>query len=126
MGLEYYLYTSNQTFNIMDGLISSGNKRTFENFKNQIPKSSLTLFQELRDYCLSLGQNVVEDVRMHRIVFGKSLTFRWFADLEPLPEGILIKVQKNRKEQPTTIMIKNSDNTEALKNLIKEAFTEIH
>ena len=126
MGLEYYLYTSNQTFNIMDGLISSGNKRTFENFKNQIPKSSLTLFQELRDYCLSLGQNVVEDVRMHRIVFGKSLTFRWFADLEPLPEGILIKVQKNRKEQPTTIMIKNSDNTDALKNLIKEAFTEIH
>lgn len=126
MGLEYYLYTSNQTFNIMDGLISSGNKRTFENFKNQIPKSSLTLFQELRDYCLSLGQNVVEDVRMHRIVFGKSLTFRWFADLEPLPEGILIKVQKNRKEQPTTIMIQNNENTEALKNLIKEAFTEIH
>lgn len=126
MGLEYYLYTSNQTFNIMDGLISSGNKRTFENFKNQIPKSSLTLFQELRDYCLSLGQNVVEDVRMHRIVFGKSLTFRWFADLEPLPEGILVKVQKNRKEQPTTIMIQNNENTEALKNLIKEAFTEIH
>ena len=126
MGLEYYLYTSNQTFNIMDGLISSGNKRTFENFKNQIPKSSLTLFQELRDYCLSMGQNVVEDVRMHRIVFGKSLTFRWFADLEPLPEGILIKVQKNRKEQPTTIMIQNNENTEALKNLIKEAFTEIH
>ena len=126
MGLEYYLYTSNQTFNIMDGLISSGNKRTFENFKNQIPKSSLTLFQELRDYCLSLGQNVVEDVRMHRIVFGKSLTFRWFADLEPLPEGILIKVQKNRKEQPTTIMIQNNENTEDLKNLKKEAFTEIH
>ena len=110
----------------MDGLISSGNKRTFENFKNQIPKSSLTLFQELRDYCLSLGQNVVEDVRMHRIVFGKSLTFRWFADLEPLPEGILVKVQKNRKEQPTTIMIQNNENKEALKNLIKEAFTEIH
>lgn len=110
----------------MDGLISSGNKRTFENFKNQIPKSSLTLFQELRDYCLSLGQNVVEDVRMHRIVFGKSLTFRWFADLEPLPEGILVKVQKNRKKQPTTIMIQNNENKEALKNLIKEAFTEIH
>jgi len=126
MDLEYYLYTSNQIFNIMDGLISSGNKRTFENFKSQIPKSSRTLFHELRDYCLSLGQNVVEDVRMHRIVFGKTLTFRWFADLEPLPEGILVKVQKNRKEQPTTIMIQNNENTEALKNLIKEAFNKIH
>jgi len=110
----------------MDGLISSGNKRTFENFQNQIPKASLILFKEIRDYCLSLGENVVEDVRMHRIVFGKSLTFRWFADLEPLPEGVLVKVQKNRKEQPTTIMIQNNENTEALKNLIKEAFTEIH
>jgi len=123
---EYYLYTVNQVFNIVDGLISSGNKRTFENFKNQIPKASFALFKDLRDHCLSLGENVVEDVRMHRIVFGKSLTFRWFADLEPLPEGVLVKVQKNRKEQPTTIMIQNNGNAEDLKNLIREAFAEIH
>ena len=123
---EYYLYTSNQVFNFMDGLISSGNKRTFENFQNQIPKSSLLLFKELRNYCLSLGENVVEDVRMHRIVYGKSMTFRWFADLEPLPEGVLVKIQKNRKEQPTTIMMQNNGNTEDLKNLLKEAFSEIH
>ena len=110
----------------MDGLISSGNKRTFENFQNQIPKSSLLLFKELRNYCLSLGENVVEDVRMHRIVYGKSMTFRWFADLEPLPEGVLVKIQKNRKEQPTTIMMQNNGNTEDLKNLLKEAFSEIH
>ena len=123
---EYYLYTSNQVFNFMDELISSGNKRTFENFQNQIPKSSLLLFKELRNYCLSLGENVVEDVRMHRIVYGKSMTFRWFADLEPLPEGVLVKIQKNRKEQPTTIMMQNNGNTEDLKNLLKEAFSEIH
>ena len=110
----------------MDGLISSGNKRNFENFKNQIPKASLSLYAELRDYCLSLGENVVEDVRMHRIVFGKSLTFRWFADLEPLPDGILVKIQKNRKEQPTIITIQNNEDAEDLKNLIKQAFTEIH
>jgi len=110
----------------MDGLISSGNKRTFESFKNQIPKESLALFTQLRDYCLSFGENVIEDVRMHRIVFGKSLTFRWFADLEPLREGILVKIQKNRKVQPTIIMVQNDRNTEDLKNLIKEAFTEIH
>ena len=123
---EYYLYTSNQIHNFMDGLISSGNKRTFENFQNQIPKASLLLFKELRNYCLSLGENVVEDVRMHRIVYGKSMTFRWFADLEPLPEGVLVKIQKNRKEQPATIMIQNNGNTEDLKNLLKEAFSEIH
>ena len=110
----------------MDGLISSGNKRTFENFKNQIPQQSLLLFEDLRDYCLSLGENVVEDVRMHRIVFGKSLTFRWFADLEPLPEGVLVKVQKNRKEPPSINMIQNNGDTEDLKRLLQEAFTQIH
>ena len=110
----------------MDGLISSGNKRTFENFKNQIPRQSLALFEALRDYCLSLGENVVEDIRMHRIVFGKSLTFRWFADLEPLPEGVLVKVQKNRKEPPFITKVQNDGNTEELKSLLQEAFTEIH
>lgn len=109
----------------MDGLISSGNKRTFENFKNHIPKDSLRLFEELRDFCLSMGENVVEDVRMHRIVYGKSLTFRWFADLEPLPEGVLVKIQKNRKDPPLIIMAQTNGNTEGLKNLVKEAFTEI-
>ena len=110
----------------MDGLISSGKKRTFESFKNQIPKEEVSLFTQIRNYCLSLGENVVEDVRMHRIVFGKSLTFRWFADLEPSSEGIFVKIQKNRKEQPITVLIQNEEKLENLKNLLNEAFVTIH
>ncbi|NDF48182.1 MAG: hypothetical protein EB158_08450 [Nitrosopumilaceae archaeon] len=65
----------------MDGLFL-GPKRTYEDFKKQIPVSVLPLFDSLRKHCLSLGANVVEDVRAHRIVFGKSLSFRWFADIK--------------------------------------------
>ena len=78
----------------MGSLISFGNKRTYDDFKKQIPSSTLPLFDSVRTYCLSLGDNVVEDVRMHRIVFGKSMTFRWFADIEPEREGVIIKIQK--------------------------------
>lgn len=109
----------------MHGLIPSKNRRTFEEFKNQIPKEVQPLFIQLREYCLSMGENVVEDVRMHRIVFGKTMNFRWFADLEPSLEGIIVKVQKNRKESPVTIRIEKEEKFEDLKNLISEAFVTI-
>lgn len=110
----------------MHGLIPSENRRTFEGFKNQIPMEIKPIFIQIRDYCLSLGENVVEDVRMHRIVFGKSLNFRWFVDLEPTSEGIIVKVQKNRKESPTTFKIQKEVEFEDLKNFIHEAFASIH
>ncbi|KKL81983.1 hypothetical protein LCGC14_1989290, partial [marine sediment metagenome] len=72
-------------------LVSFGNKRTYEDFKKEIPIPNQPLFDSIREVCLSLGKNVVEDVRMHRIVFGKSMTFRWFADAEPQENGIMIK-----------------------------------
>lgn len=109
----------------MDGLIPSGNKKTFENFKNQIPLDIFPLFNNLRNYCLSLGENVVEDVREHRIVFGKSLSFRWFADLKPFIGEISVKIQKSRKESPLVITVKNDETIEDLKILLKEAFVTI-
>jgi len=101
-------------------MISFGNKRNYDNFKKQIPNIVQPLFDSVREFCLSLGENVVEDVRMHRIVFGKSMTFRWFADIEPESEGIIIKIQKSRKENP-----QEQDITE-LKEIIKNAFQIIN
>ena len=103
-------------------LISSGNKRSYDDFKKQIPISVQPLFDSLREFCLSLGKNVVEDVRMHRVVFGKSLSFRWFADIEPQEDGIIIKIQKNRKESPQMIHVKLGEDTTGVKKIISEAF----
>ncbi len=50
-------------------LASFGNKRNYEDFKKQIPIKIQPLFDLIRDHCFSLGENVVEDIRMHRIVF---------------------------------------------------------
>ncbi|MFQ5497570.1 MAG: hypothetical protein ACE5DU_06775 [Nitrosopumilus sp.] len=85
----------------MEGMISFGNKRNYEDFKRQIPNTVLPLFDSIKEYYFSLGENVVEDVRMHRVVFCKSITFRWFVDVEPQKKGVIIKIQKKSKKTGT-------------------------
>ncbi len=109
----------------MDELVSFGNKRTYEDFKKQIPILIQPLFDSIREFCFSLGKNVVEDIRMHRIVFGKSMTLRWFADVEPQNDVIIIKIQKNRKEPPQIVNIKLDEEITALKEFLKEAYERI-
>lgn len=102
-----------------------GQKRTYDAFKAQIRPSILPAFDSLREYCMSLGNNVVEDVRAHRVVFGKSLSFRWFADLEPGLEEIVIKVQRDRKEPQRTITVRSGDDLDEIKRLMQDAYSTI-
>jgi predicted transport protein len=110
----------------MEGINSFGNKRNYEDFKKQIPSLVLPLFDSIREFCFSLGENVIEDIRMHRVVFCKSITFRWFADVEPQKEGVIIKIQKNRKEPIQIIQISKEQKISEFGNLIKDAFEKIH
>ena len=109
----------------MDGLFL-GPKRNYEDFKKQIPPETSSLFDLLRQYCISLGSNVVEDVRAHRIVFGKSLSFRWFADLEPEGNSIIMKIQRDRKEPFKTITVNNEQSPDEIKKAISDAYNTIH
>jgi len=104
---------------------SSGNKRSYNNFKENISPQIQSLFDSLRDFCFSLGSNVIEDVRMHRVVFCKSITFRWFADMEPDKDSILLKIQKNRKEPFLTMKIKADDNLDQVKEFLRDAYITI-
>ena len=110
----------------MKGFVSFGNKRSYDDFKKQLPPQVIPIFDLIRDYCFSLGDNVIEDVRMHRIVFCKSITFRWFLDVEPENDSILLKIQKNRKEPLEKITLKHDDNIDKIKNLVSDAFATIH
>ena len=110
----------------MEGIISFGSKRSYDDFKKQIPSSVLPLFDSIREFCFSLGDNVVEDVRMHRVVFCKSMTFRWFVDVEPQKDGVIIKIQKSRKEPVQIIQIKKDQQISEFNQMLKVAFEEIH
>jgi hypothetical protein len=54
------------------------------------------------------------------------MTFRWFADVEPVKEGIIIKIQKSRKEPIQIIQIKKDHEILECTQIIKNAFEEIH
>ena len=108
----------------MDGFMSV-DKRSYDDFKRQVPDVVLPLVETIREYCMSLSDNVVEDIRMHRIVFGKSMTFRWFLDIRPEPDKIIAKVQKSRKVAPEIFEIKNKQEASDLMQIIKHAFDEI-
>ena len=110
----------------MEGIISFGTKRNYEDFKKQIPASVLPLFDSIREFCFSLSDKVIEDVRMHRVVFCKSMTFRWFADVEPEREGVIIKIQKSRKDPIQIIQVKMNQEISEITQTIKNAFEEIH
>jgi cystathionine beta-lyase family protein involved in aluminum resistance len=69
---------------------------------------------------------VLEDVRMHRVVFCKSMTFRWFIDVEPEKDGVKIKIQKNRKDPIQTIQIKEDQKILEFTELFKTAYENIH
>jgi hypothetical protein len=106
-------------------LISSGNIGSYEDFKKQIPPLVKPFFDTLREYCLSLGKNVIEDVRMHRIVFCKSITFRFFADMEPQRDSILIKIRSDRKKPQKEIEIKNGQPLDEVKKSLLDAYNTI-
>ena len=109
----------------MEGLIGTGTGRTYHDFQRQIPEPVKPLFDKLRTYCLSLDEKVIEDVRMHRIVFCKTMTFRWFADLEPTQSSIIIKIQKERKLEPKILEITPEQKLSEIESTLKDAFTTI-
>lgn len=109
----------------MEGLVS-GNSRTYDEFKSSIPSNVVPLFDELRLYCFSLGKNVVEDVRMHRVVFSKSIKFRTFADIEPQRDHVILKIKKDRREQEKETHVKINDNLDEIKKMLAEAYSNIH
>jgi len=109
----------------MEGLIGTGTGRTYKDFQRQIPEPVKPLFEKLRTYCMSLDEKVVEDVRMHRIVFCKTMAFRWFADLEPTEKSIIIKIQKERKSEPKILEVTPDQELPEVESSLKDAFTSI-
>ena len=109
----------------MNTFFSTGSKRSYIDFKKQVPPHLHSLVDSLREFCFSLGDNVVEDVRMHRIVLCKSITFRWFVDVEPENDAILLKIQRSRKEPQKKIRLKPNEDLKQIKEILRDAFETI-
>ncbi len=113
-------------FENVNNLVFSGHIRSYDDFRKHLTPSIRQLLDSLRDYCFSFGKNVVEDIRVHRIVFCKSMTFRFFADMEPQRDSILIKIRKDRKGPQKEMEIKPGQTLDELKKLLLDAYNTIH
>jgi hypothetical protein len=72
-----------------------------------------------------LGNNVVEEIRPHRIVYAKSLTFRYFLDIYPNKDCLTIAIRKNRKDPSTEHIVKTQEDLNKIEKEIETAFKEI-
>ena len=99
--------------------------RSYDDFMKEADPKVQPLMDSLRKFCFSLGSNVVEDIRMHRVVFCKSFAFRWFGDVEPQNDSVLLKIQKSRSETQTVELGLDQD-LDKTQEIIREAYNSIH
>ena len=98
---------------------------SFENHLVNLDKNIEIILVSLRDFVLSLGDNVIEEVRPHRIVYAKSLTFRYFLDIYPRNNDLIIGIRKNRKEPTKEYVVSNIQEIQNIEPEIKEAYKAI-
>ncbi|MFB5600685.1 MAG: hypothetical protein ACE5SW_10715 [Nitrososphaeraceae archaeon] len=81
---------------------------------------------ELRKFVNSMGDNVIEEVRPHRISYSKTVVFRVFLDLQPTKNELTISIRKDRKN-PSKIykLTCNNHDLIEIKNDIQDAYKNI-
>jgi predicted transport protein len=84
-----------------------------------------TLLTDVRNFVKGLGDNVIEEVRPHRITYAKSLTFRTFLDIQPRKDSLTISLRKSRNESTTDHTAKTVEDIEDVKPQIEEAYKKI-
>lgn len=107
------------------GFYSEKERISFESHLVGLQEKTRELLLNLRTFINSLGDNVIEEPRPHRIAYAKSLNFRVFADVQPKEDSLIISIRKSRTESPATCVVKNLSELEAAKNQISEAYSKI-
>ena len=108
--------------------------RTYDDFKEQLTPTVKPLFDSLRDYCLSLGENVVEDVNTNDVCFHTTTNPDNFACFTPQKESIEVNIQTNSWSGMFEIssiesysgIIHTEVNLDELKKILRDAYDVIH
>jgi predicted transport protein len=107
------------------GLYSDRSAIPFKNHLEGLEEETKTLLLNLRNYVKSLGNSVIEEVRPHRIVYAKSLTFRTFLDIQPKKDSLTISLRKGRNESTINHTVKTAEDIENVKPQIANAYENI-
>lgn len=107
------------------GIYNDSPKISFDTHLVNLHPDQKEILIELRNFVRSIGDNVVEDIRPHRIVYSKTLAFRNFLDVQPTIGELIVSTRKNRKEMPVIHKISNKQDFENLKQEVIDAYENI-
>lgn len=103
----------------------SGNRIPFETHLEGLREPAKTIMVDLRRFVLSLGVNVIEEVRPHRVAYAKTMNFRTFLDIEPASDSLVVSIRHGRAAPPTTATIRTAEDAEKAKRQIADAYQKI-
>lgn len=106
-------------------MYSEGPKIPIEQHVSKLDESMKDIFLEIRNFVLSLGSNVIEEVRPHRVVYAKSFNFRTFLDIEPMQNTLIISVKMGPRSEASIVTVKSREQLQDLKDMIREAYARI-
>jgi predicted transport protein len=103
----------------------SGNRIPFETHLERLREPAKTIMVDLRKFVLSLGVNVIEEVRPHRVAYAKTMNFRTFLDIEPASDSLVVSIRYGRATPPATVTIRTAEDAENAKRQIADAYQKI-
>jgi hypothetical protein len=106
-------------------MFSSPNHIPFESHLEGLKEPVRTIMIDLRGFVKSLGSNVIEEVRPHRVAYAKTMNFRTFLDIMPAGDSLVLSIRYGRTAPPATTTVRTAQDAENAKKLIAEAYSKI-
>ena len=107
------------------GMYSEGPKPSIDQYLYKLDDPMKNIFQEIRSFVFSLGSNVIEEVRPHRVVYSKSFNFRTFLDIQALNNTLAISVKMEPKSAPNRMNINTKEQLQQIKDMIQKGYAKI-
>ncbi|MFL6478881.1 MAG: hypothetical protein ACJ707_08710 [Nitrososphaera sp.] len=107
---------------------------TFESHLEKLSEPIKPIMVDLRKFVASLGSNVIEEIRPHRIVYSKTLNFRIFLDIEPAAattttttnsDSLRLSIRYGKGSPSTSLVIMTIEDVERAKKQIADAYHRI-
>jgi hypothetical protein len=103
----------------------SGGKISFETHLAGLQEPAKAIMLDLRNFVKSLGANVIEEVRPHRVAYAKTMNFRTFLDIMPAGDSLVLSIRYGRAAPPATATVKTIQDAEGSKKQIADAYQKI-
>ncbi|HYY40111.1 MAG TPA: hypothetical protein VE692_02575 [Nitrososphaera sp.] len=99
----------------------------FENHLEKLKEPARSILVDLRKFVISLGNNVIEEVRPHKVVYAKTMNFRTFLDIEPMAgDSLTLSIRYGRDMPSINVLVMTIEDADRAKKQIAEAYQKIH